>query len=316
MTDALDKGLAQAFGKGLSGELQLTLKDLFRSPLIGADAERLVFADGTSVPVRGHVPRFVADDAYADSFSFQWATFPQTQVDSAQNVQLSEREVHGKANLSEEVVRGKTILDAGVGIGRHSEIYARWGGRVIGVDLSGSVDMAYRNLAAFDNAVVVQADLGDLPFRDGSFDIVSSIGVLHHTPDTKEYARRLVRLLRPGGILTVWVYSEKFARRKQWIPVTSRIPHPAFYDWSVWIVDWLRQDPEHPMFRYVSQEMDFFFGHSTTDRAVLSLFDGYTPAYHGVHSPTEVSGWFKEFGLTGILRGRVETAVFGRKPLG
>ena len=151
--------------------------------------------------------------------------------------------------------------------------------------------------------MVLQANIGALPFKPNSFDIISSIGVLHHTPDTKEYTSKLVPLLKDGGMLTIWLYSLVFARRKRWIPMTSALPHDAFHDWCEWIVRWQRAQPENPWFKAVSTLMPFRSDHPTFERAVLAVFDGYTPVYHGVHAPDEVVKWFEEFGLTDIKLG-------------
>jgi SAM-dependent methyltransferase len=306
--------LEQAFGKRLSSSMQDVLRQIFKPELIDADESHLSL-QGKSIPVRDHVPRCVPDDDYVGSFSYQWAAYPQAQLDSAQQVQMTTQELYSKASLNPDLVRGKTILDAGVGIGRHAEVFASWGANLVGVDLSRSVEDACRNLKPFDNAVVLQANLADLPFKHGSFDIISSMGVLHHTPDTKEFTRKLVAFLKPGGMLTIWVYPLRFMRRKQWVPIAQNIPLPAFHDWCSWIIDWLRHQPEHPIFRYVPNQMPFRFDHPTFERSVLALFDGYTPTFHGVHSPEEVIGWFEEFGLVDIKVGQVETAVCGRMPL-
>jgi len=45
-----------------------------------------------------------------------------------------------------------------------------------------------------------------LPFRDESFEVVYSNGVLHHTPDTEEAIREVHRVLRPGGVAKVMLY--------------------------------------------------------------------------------------------------------------
>ena len=311
---ALAAGLEQAFGKRISAPLQIFLRDHLAPGLLQADAVQLALADGGSAPVVNHVPRFVPHDNYAGSFSFQWDAYQATQLDSAQNASFTTMELFDKASLTPELVKGKLLLDAGVGTGRHSEVLAQWGAEVVGVDLSTSVDVAYGNLRRFENAVVLQANIGSLPFKPSSFDIISSIGVLHHTPDTKEYTSKLVPLLKDGGTLTIWLYSLTFTRRKQWIPMTSALPHGAFHDWCEWLVRWHRAQPENPLFRSISALMPSRFDHPTLERAVLALFDGYTPVYHGVHAPAEVVKWFEEFGLTDIKLGVTETSVSGRKP--
>jgi SAM-dependent methyltransferase len=311
----LATGLDLAFGKKVSAPLREFLRDRLHPDLLAADAAKLALAGGEAAPIVNHVPRFVPHDHYAGSFSFQWDAYQATQLDSAQSSNLTRLELFDKASLTPELVKGKLLLDAGVGTGRHSEILAEWGAQVVGIDLSTSVDVAYENLKRFENAVVLQANIGNLPFKPNSFDFISSIGVLHHTPDTKEYARKLVPLLKDGGMLTIWLYSLVFARRKRWIPLTSALPHPAFHDWCEWIVQWLRAEPEHPLFKTVATLMPFRADHPTFERAVLALFDGYTPVYHGVHSPDEVVKWFEEFGLTDIKLGATETSVCGRKPV-
>ncbi len=45
-----------------------------------------------------------------------------------------------------------------------------------------------------------------LPFRNESFDVVYSNGVLHHTPDTAGAIREVHRVLRPGGTAKVMLY--------------------------------------------------------------------------------------------------------------
>ena len=310
----LAAGLEQAFGKKISAPLQEFLRDRLAPDLLGADASRLTLAGGQSAQVVNHIPRFVPHDHYAGSFSFQWDAYQATQLDSAQNSNATAIELFDKASLTPELVKGKILLDAGVGTGRHSEVLAGWGAEVIGVDLSTSVDVAYGNLRRFENAVVLQANIGNLPFKPNSFDIISSIGVLHHTPDTKEYTSKLVPLLKDGGMLTIWLYSLVFTRRKRWIPMTSILPHAAFHDWCEWIIRWQRADPENPFSKVVSTLMPFRSDHLTFERSVLALFDGYTPVYHGVHAPDEVVKWFEEFGLTDIQLGVTETSVSGRKP--
>src|SRR5204863_510310 len=45
-----------------------------------------------------------------------------------------------------------------------------------------------------------------LPFRDASFDLVYSYGVLHHSPDTRVAVAEARRVLRSGGVARVMIY--------------------------------------------------------------------------------------------------------------
>lgn len=271
---------------------------------------------GAPAPVVRGIPRFVESDHYAGSFSFQWTTYTDTQLDSRQGVALTEQDLVLKTGLTPEEVKGRLVLDAGVGTGRHAELLASWGARVVGVDLSEAVETARDNLARFPNALVMQADIGALPFRPESFDFIYSIGVLHHTPDTRAYAEKLLSLLKPGGGFCLWVYPPKFERRGEWVPLVSRLPPKAFQAWCEWVIDIARPHRGKPWMEAFIRQFPFATHHPTAQRSVLALFDGYTPTYHWTHSPDEVAGWFREWGLEHVRKLEEPTAVRGRKPGG
>jgi SAM-dependent methyltransferase len=69
------------------------------------------------------------------------------------------------------------------------------------------VDLAKRRFELFDLPGTFRvADAETLDFRDNSFDLVYSHGVLHHTPDTTAAVREIHRVLRPGGKAVVMLY--------------------------------------------------------------------------------------------------------------
>lgn len=104
-------------------------------------------------------------------------------------------------------LRGKLVLDVGCGFGRHLYCASELGAETVGVDLSGGVDLAYRNNRSHPRCHVVQANVFDRPFRDHAFDVVWSFGVLHHMPDPHAGFRAMVPFAkRDGGIVAIWVY--------------------------------------------------------------------------------------------------------------
>ena len=116
--------------------------------------------------------------------------------------------------IQPDFFRGKVVLDAGCGNGRHA-FYAAWYGArdVVGMDLSDAVDTAYENIGKMPNAHVVQGDINHPPFaradEGGPFDFIYSIGVLHHMPDPEAGFQSLVRFVKPGGAIFAWVYGRE-----------------------------------------------------------------------------------------------------------
>lgn len=102
----------------------------------------------------------------------------------------------------------KEVLDAGCGGGRYTAAWRILGAkRALGVDASqiGIQDGRKRARGAdLTNLVFERANALQLPFKEESFDIVFSNGVLHHSEDWQRGVRELVRVLRPGGL--GWLY--------------------------------------------------------------------------------------------------------------
>ncbi len=109
------------------------------------------------------------------------------------------------------------ILIAGCGTGQHpigtAQLFPK--ARVLAIDLSlASLSYAKRKTRELDLTSIeyAQADLLKLGLLGRSFDLVESIGVLHHLADPLAGWRVLLSLLRPGGVMKLGFYSE-LARR-------------------------------------------------------------------------------------------------------
>jgi SAM-dependent methyltransferase len=185
---------------------------LSSDPLQLAESGELVCAGcGRHWEVRNGVPRLVPPDlveqqrSTADAFAYEWQHFAEMHPEyEAQFLDW----IHP---IGRDFFPGKRVLDAGCGTGRHAYFAAQYGAaEVVGLDLSEAVETARRVLASFENAEVIQGDLLRPPLRSagesGGFDLVYSIGVLHHLPDPYEGFRSLLRFVCPGGTIAVWVY--------------------------------------------------------------------------------------------------------------
>jgi ubiquinone/menaquinone biosynthesis C-methylase UbiE len=180
-------------------------------------------------PIVDGVARFVSSEHYTGSFGYQWNTFARAQLDSANGTTRSRDTFVEKTGLTLDSLKGKRVLDAGCGMGRFAEVCIEAGAEVHAIDLSSAVEAAARNLGHHPNVSFYQADIMNLPFQDGMFDIVYSLGVLHHTPSTKQAFLKLSRLVKPGGTISIWVYSTETRLRfgsEILRMVTPRLPKP------------------------------------------------------------------------------------------
>jgi SAM-dependent methyltransferase len=96
---------------------------------------------------------------------------------------------------------GCQLLDAGCGSGRElDELAAR--GRATGVDLS---EVSVASARARGHMDVHRAAIEELPFADATFDLVTCLDVIEHTPDDRIALAELRRVTRPRGVLVVTV---------------------------------------------------------------------------------------------------------------
>jgi SAM-dependent methyltransferase len=268
------------------------------------------------VPVLRGIPRFVESDSYTASFSFEWNLHRKTQLDDATSRE-SEETFREKTGLCPEDVAGRLVLDAGCGMGRFADIVSRWGGKVVGIDLSLAVEAAQANLSGRDNVRILQADLFRLPFRPGSFDIVYSLGVLHHTPDCEKAFRHLVPFVRPGGRLCVWVYGST----GPWVRVTRlyrrvtvRMPRRLLYTLCHLAIPWyhLCRLPRIGPLLWTLLPIRL---HPNPAWRLLDTFDWYSPRHQSLHTFPEVYRWFRSEGLVDIRLFDFPVAVAGTRPV-
>ncbi|MDT9200733.1 methyltransferase domain-containing protein [Limnospira fusiformis KN01] len=133
---------------------------------------------------------------------------------------------------------GTTVLDVGCGIGGSSRILARdYGFAVTGITISpGQVKRAQELTPTDLNARFQVDDALALSFPDASFDVVWSIEAGPHMPDKAQYAREMMRVLKPGGVLVVADWNQRDSRQQPlnfWEkPVMRQLldqwSHPAF----------------------------------------------------------------------------------------
>lgn len=265
--------------------------------------------------------------ATARSFGFEWSRFSEMRNEWERNFldYMAPREPH--------FFRGKRVLDAGCGSGRHAYYAAQYGAEVWAVDLGPSVDVARRNNADNDSVHVVQADVYKLPFAPESFDFIFSNGVLHHLHQPEAAFRNLLRYLKPGGEIQIFLYWEPegqplkrtlLAMITAARQLTTRLPHRVVYGLSypaawtafvlfVWTYRLLRLLPGMnrladgmPMKQYA------FYPFRV---CVNDQFDRFSAPIENRYTRADVEAWFKRAGLEEVaVRPNYGWNGSGRKP--
>lgn len=99
---------------------------------------------------------------------------------------------------------GHTVLDIGSGKGRYLAFLAKEGFDVTGLELSDKmIAAAEEKLAEQELHVqIIQGKSSELPFTDGQYDFVLSVGAIHHNtwPDIQKSFSEAARVLKPGQL--------------------------------------------------------------------------------------------------------------------
>jgi SAM-dependent methyltransferase len=136
-----------------------------------------------------------------DRFGYEWGAYAEILPEYEE--QFRRWTVH----LAPDDWQGKSFLDVGCGMGRNSYwamTYGASGGCAVDLDQR-SLASAQRTLARFPAVEVVRSSAYDLALAD-RFDIVFAIGVIHHLEYPGRALQQMVRAVKPGGRVLIWVY--------------------------------------------------------------------------------------------------------------
>jgi SAM-dependent methyltransferase len=229
----------------------------------------------------------------AESFGFEWLKFRDIYTQYEANF-LSYISPIGK-----DFFKGKWVLDAGCGAGRHSYFAAKYGASVIAVDNSlDALFAAKSNLKDLPDAMTMYMDIEnpEMPF---DFDYIMSIGVLHHLSDPRGGFNNLVKLLRKGGAISIWVYGRKDNKLALHLfeplrKISTKIPHKILYYLAylpAGIVE-LCNRLNMTLFSYYKQ-----FPFRTKLNDSFDVFSAPSAKYYDLG---EVKKWFKDAGLRNV----------------
>lgn len=290
---------------------------------------RLACACGASHPIVRGIPRMVVGEAAVrgtqESFGTQWRRRTEGSFEAETLFGLTREEEQRlffqALDLTAKDLRGRWVLDAGCGSGRLTTGLATHGAEAVGIDVTQSVDVIASQAPA-PNLHLVQGSLLDIPFADGAFDVVWSMGVIHHTGDTLGAFRNLARVVRPGGRLYVWVYSSRKLTLYKLIRDALRITPSIRKD--LLFYGCYMMAPPLKAYHVGKFALRRLRGRPTTPRErreahirtiAFELFDDLAPPHQTRHTPDEVVGWFRQAGFRDmVVEGEVGVRGFRASP--
>ncbi|MBY6266504.1 class I SAM-dependent methyltransferase (plasmid) [Azospirillum sp. 412522] len=223
--------------------------------------------------------------------------------------------------LTPEDWRGRSFVDVGCGMGRNSHwpmSYGAAGGLAIDLD-ERSLASARTTLSGHPTIEVRRQSAYDLDERD-RFDIAFSIGVIHHLAHPETALANMVRAVKPGGRVAIWVYGRE---NNGWIvrfadplrkALFSRLPIGMVH-WLSWFptaVLWLALRLGLDRLEYFRLIRRFDFAHL---RSIV--FDQMLPKIANYWRRDEVEALMKDAGLQDVRLAwvnEISWAAIGTKP--
>lgn len=263
------------------------------------------------------------------SFDYDNAGKKRTYIDSLKKLFLVDE---GDDEKAESAIHAflhskRRILDAGCGAGwvarfHRSQAEQQW----YNVDFGESVFVAEKELHADRNSLVARASVFELPFKPSFFDLIFSIGVLHHTPDPKRAFLNLVTHLAPGGDICIAMirkqspirdFTDSFIRKhttemsyednvrfaesvyllsKELFEKGVSIRVPAGLEIAGF------DKGEYPLQRFIHTHiMKCFYNPSFSEEEnIMQQVDWYTTKFAWPYTEDELTSWYSEAGLTNI----------------
>jgi len=105
--------------------------------------------------------------------------------------------------FARELVRDRTVLDAGCGEGFGTVLLAETARHVTGIDYSADAVAAATASYARPNLAFRRLDVATLPSLDLRFDVITNFQVIEHLPDPSAFLRAVRAALNPDGVLVL-----------------------------------------------------------------------------------------------------------------
>jgi len=135
----------------------------------------------------------------------------------------------GEATIDRAAIQpDDLVLDVACGAGNATIPAAKLAARTVGLDITPELMQAGESRAAEAGVEIewVEGDAQDLPFDEGSFDVVTSVFGCMFAPDHAKTASELARVLKPGGRMVVAAWRPEGNVGRMFGAIASHMPPP------------------------------------------------------------------------------------------
>ena len=191
--------------------------------------------------------------------------------------------------------RGLRVLEIGCGMGTDGAQFAKVGADYTGIDLTdAAVELARKRFQVSGlKGEFRVADAERLDFADGSFDLVYTHGVLHHTPDIEAAVREIHRVLKPGGRAMVMLYHRGSYNYRVGIRVLRRAGAGLLKsEAGIKLINFLTGEPIESLREHAQLAKN---GNSSADDFLSQSTDGAGNPLARVYSRREAEDLFRDF---------------------
>jgi ubiquinone/menaquinone biosynthesis C-methylase UbiE/uncharacterized protein YbaR (Trm112 family) len=281
-------------------------------------------------PIEKGVPRLVkvAEDQaeVCRRFSFQWLSRWHGKFEGERcygfNDDIYIGWVKEQLECRKAPEQGAWLLDCGCGSGEKTRVLARHcpNQNVVGLDLGvESLEQATAKFGDVPNLDYVQGNIMEPPFKDRQFDAGMSLGVLHHTNNTRQAFANFRRMLKDETTCVIWIYPTYWEGPEWRMPYLGRdgICFGQSYRFPTGLLRFIAHSMVIAFFpivqfffwkcyRRIGRDLPFFRVNTMTwkeryQAQVFYCFDTLLPRYQWRHTIKEVETWFVEEGLNPVL---------------
>ena len=143
----------------------------------------------------------------ARSYNLAYNLWWKYKLADAVYVKAETEKIMDAMGIKPDNLKSKRFLDAGCGMGIIAYGISRFGCDVVAIDISESVQMAFK-MCKGKNIHFVKGDLAKIPFKENCFDFIYCGDVLMNVSDPKKVLSNFFKLLKRGGKLFVTFYNK------------------------------------------------------------------------------------------------------------